>query len=299
MKITYTNPEERNLMTTNALQVQIQAAEQRIKDLPAWAERHAGKLKWAAFAAVCVLIAPIVLAGIGGLIGGIVFTAIGFTAMQLAPVFAKRIANMKKEMMLAEANRHLEALKAEARKNPIETMQNVWLEQGRKLKTESDKIGKFATKVNKYGQQRDDLKRKFPGETAIFDKVHSDMSLLLQKRREKWQDSKTKHELAAAEIEKCQAFWAMGLATADLRQSAEDVEVEFMQKIRKETAIDAVMDQLASSMADLDQLMMEEIDLYPIASKQSMLQNNPSPALDVQSRVINTVSVEATPRRDG
>lgn len=286
------------------LQLQIQSAEQRIKDLPGWAERHANKLKWAGFAALCVMIAPFVLMGIGGLIGGLVFTAIAYTAWMLMPVFSLRISNAKMEMKLAEENRHLEALKAEARKNPIETMQNVWLEQGRKLKTESDKIGKFATKVNKYGQQLKALKEQFPNETATFDQVFSSMTLLLQKRREKWQDSKGKHELAAKEIEKCQAFWEMGLATQDLRESAADVEVEFMQKIRKETAIDAVMDQLASSMADLDQLMMEEIDLNPINSRQASLQNNPSPVLDVQSTLVKepvlyTISSEATSRREG
>lgn len=292
-------------MAADNLPALIARAEDRVRQVPALAERHGTKVKVALAIGAGIIAAPFVLMGIGGLIGGTIIVGIAYTVMQLAPWYAKRVQNMKQELLLAEANRHLEALKAEARKSPIETMQNVWLEQGSKLKTESDKIQKFATKVNKYGQQVQELKRKFPGETATFDKVHADMSLLLQKRREKWQDSKRKHELAASEIEKCQAFWEMGLATADLRQSAEDVEAEFMQKIRKETAIDAVMEQLASSMADLDQLMMEEIDMNPVASRQATLTNNPSqplyPSVDANGKevfVTNTISAESTSRRE-
>lgn len=277
-------------MSDNVLQVKISDAERRLQEIPAWAEKYGTKLKWAGGAIVCAAVSPFILMGIGGLLGGIAFVVIGYTATEFSPVISKKISNRKKEMLLAEANRHLAALKAEARKNPIETIQNVWLEQGRKLKLEYDNIGKFATKVNKYGMQLKALKEQFPNETATFDQVFANMTLLLQKRREKWQEAKGKHELSAKEIEKCQVFWEMGLATQDLRESAADVEIEFMQKIRKETAIDAVMDQLTSSMVDLDQLMMEEIDLRPVDSKQAMLKNNPSPTLDVQSRVVTPVS---------
>lgn len=285
-------------MAADNLPALIAQAEDKVKQVPALAEKHGAKVKIALAAVAAIVAAPFVLMGIGGLIGGTIIVAGAYAVMHFAPVYAKRVQNMKQEMLYKEANRYLESLKAEARKNPIETMQNVWLEQGRKLKSEFDKIGKFAQKVSKYGQQLNGLKQQFPGETATFDKVFQDMNMLLQKRRTKWQDSKGKHELAAKEIEKCQAFWEMGLATQDLRESAADVEQEFMQKIRKETAIDAVMDQLASSMADLDQLMMEEVDLHPISSRQDAITNNPSPTIDVPSRVVNTVSAEATSRRE-
>jgi hypothetical protein len=221
-----------------------------------------------------------VLTGLITGIGIILAGAVVFALTQFAPVFGRFIANKSTEMAIAEANRHLEALKAEARRSPIETMQNVYLEQGRQLKARYDLIEKFSTKVNKYGMQVQDLKEKFPKDAATFDRVHADMTLLLQKRREKWREANAAHEQAGNEIERAQAIWEMSQATLALRESAGDVEAEFMQRIRKETAVDAVQESLAAAMSQLDALLDEQIPLSPVEKKA--ISNNPSPVLEVQ-----------------
>lgn len=260
---------------------QLAVWEQKLADAKAGIGKKAGYIKWGGAFALLVLLGPAILTGALAGIVGLIAAVLGLVVVHWWPVISFKIANRAAEAKIAEYNRHIAAIKAEARKNPVETMQSVYIEQGRQLKERSEKIQKFATKVNKYGQKLSDLKKQFPNETATFDKVHQDMSELLRKRQQKWTDAKAKHDLSAHEIEKAQAFWEMGLATQDLRESAGDVEAEFFQRIRKETAMDAVQEQLASAMADLDQLLMEEVTLSPV--ERQAISNNPSPVLDVQA----------------
>jgi hypothetical protein len=284
-------------MAENALQVQIAAAEQRLAQVPAIAQKYGTAIKWGVGGAACIVAAPFVLAGIGGLIGGTILVAGMYVVTQAAPVFARRVQNTKQEMLMAEANLHLAALKAEARKNPIETLQNVYREKETALSATSDKIHKFATKVNNYGLNLKNFKRDFPEDAPMFDQEYAAWQQLLAQRKAKWEEARLGLEKFAKEITRANAIWEMTQATAELRQAAGDLEETFLQRIRKETALDAVQQSLAASMADLDQMMMVEIPIG--ARQQAALQNNPSLTMDVQPRIVNTVSVEATSRRDG
>jgi hypothetical protein len=101
---------------------QIALAEQRIAAIPAWAEKHQTRLKYGGLAVAAVVLAPVVWTGVVGLVGGIVFTGLAIAATQALPWVAKRASNAKAEALTREANRHLQALRAEAQRNPIETL---------------------------------------------------------------------------------------------------------------------------------------------------------------------------------
>jgi DNA repair exonuclease SbcCD ATPase subunit len=278
---------------------QIEVWESRITSLKDSVSKKVSTLKWVLAGVVLIILGPAILTGVLAGTAALIAGVIAFAAVQMFPVFSRYLVNKRTEMLIAEANRHLQAVKAEARKSPIETMQNVFQEQARQLKERADKITKFATKVNKYGQQVQELKKRFPSDAATFDRVHADMAELLKRRQAKWKEAKAKHDQSSHEIERAQAIWEMGQATAELRESAGDLEAEFMQKIRRETAMDAVQESLAAAMADLDQLMMEEVPLSSV--EQKAIANAPSPML-VQpvedARVVTTISREAISRKD-
>jgi len=73
-------------------------------------------VKITAFSIIGFLVAPVILLVIKGLVGLIVAGIIGFAAIQFAPYLGMVIANWR-----------LKALKAEARKNPVETLQNIYV----------------------------------------------------------------------------------------------------------------------------------------------------------------------------
>lgn len=267
-------------MANDTLPTQITVLEQRIAEIPQWAKRNTTKLKWIGGAAACVLVAPIVWTGVVGLVGGVVFVGLGYIATELAPVFARKVSDKKMQMMLAQANQHLAALKAEARKNPIETLQNLYREKQEALEAVKQKIHKFATKVNNYGLNVKKFTEDFPQDAAMFTQTHAEMTALLERRKAKWQEARDNLDKFAKEITRANAIWEMSQATAELREAAGDLEENFFQKVRKETALDAVQQSLAASMADLDQMMMEEIDLRT-PTQRPALSNNPSPVIDV------------------
>src|SRR4051812_46457614 len=83
--------------------------EQRAKRLGSW-------VKVGSFVVLGLVVAPIVGLAIYGLMGIVVAALIGFTAIAVAPVVGMKLENAK-----------LKALKAEARRNPVETLQSEFM----------------------------------------------------------------------------------------------------------------------------------------------------------------------------
>jgi hypothetical protein len=264
---------------TQDVQTQILGWEQKIDFLKKQVDRKANVLKWIVGLGALAVFGPLVLSGLLAGAAALVIGAAVFAAVQLAPAGAKWLVNKRTELEIAEANRHLQALKAEARKNPVETLQNVYMEKESALNVVNGKIMKFATKVNEFGLKVNAMKRDFPQDAEAFQKIHEDMKELLERRREKWKVSRSELDAFAKQIERASAIWDMTQATADLRESAGHLEENFMQRLRRETALDSVQSSLAASMAELDQLMMEEIDLQP------KLTHQPQDVIEVKATV--------------
>ena len=94
----------------------------------------------------------------------------------------------------------------------------------------------------------------------------------------------------------------MSLAANELRTAANDLQDTVMQRIQRETALDSVREAMAATRADLDQMMMEEVDMTATVKAAPSLTHNPSPVLDTNLNVedavvLNTISREATSRR--
>lgn len=242
--------------------------------------RKAKLWKWAVGIGVAALAAPIIWMAAYAMLGlaalglvTLIIGTIGLSVINYAPVVATKMANHK-----------IELLKKEARTKPIETLQRQYQQKMQALEAFKDKILKFATKVKLYDQQMVAFKQNFPAEASQFEETSQKMNALLKARQAKWQDGRDKLDLFWKEIEKFDAIWQMTMASADLRESAGDLDDTFHQTLQRSTAINAISEGLASSMAELDILMMEEIKIAQPAS----LTNSPSPVLDVQATVIDS-----------
>lgn len=111
--------------------------------------------------AVPVIIAA-VEAGVGLLaLAGL--AAMAFAGWRMVPRFVLTIENREREKIQQEMNRHLAALKAEAKKNPIEQAENEYLrrtEQYQAFKTAMEQIG---GKIRAFKSKLDQTKRDKPG----------------------------------------------------------------------------------------------------------------------------------------
>ncbi len=291
-------------MAAENLPAQLSAAERRLQELPVLAQKHANKLKWVGGAIACVVIAPFVLMGIGGLIGGIAFVAIGYTASEFAPVFAKRVANAKAEAMEREINRHIMALKAEAQKNPVPTLWNKWNDDGQVLNRRRDSIVTLEGQRRTFKTKLDGMKQRFGpdvAQLARFEERVNRMGEVIVARKDQLNTMQELHAKKKTAIELAEGIWELTLASkefdqADPRTPQQIFEAEFKEK----TAFDAIELEWNTVGAKFDQMAEEELAAF---RPSKTLGFNPSDTIDVvattvqQPVIVNTISSEATSRR--
>lgn len=213
-------------------------------------DKQATGIKWAIGAAV-VLLAALIGAFV---IKGLVMLIVGIALVLLLVNGGSVLANKFKLWKYA-------ALKADARKSPIETLQTEYAADKVKLAERLEKIVKFSAKCKDYKDKLDGFIRGFPQDAAKFQTVYEGMVALLMQRKRKYAEAKLALEDREKEIQRADAIWQMVLASADLKEEAGDVEDEYISKLKQETALDAVRSGFNKSMADLDVLLMEEVDI--------------------------------------
>lgn len=204
-------------------------------------------VKWGLGLAAALIISPVIFMIVKGLVGLAIAGVVGLAIINFAPVLSMKFANWK-----------LKGIKAEAARNPVETMQHVYMEKESSLAAFLDGIEEFATEVNNFEDELATFKRQFPNEAPKFDKTFDAMQTLLKRRRQRYSEAKNALYQFSAEINKADAIWKMGLAAQKLTKAAGQTDDDFMQRIKTETAIDSVQSSLNRAMAELETSLLEE-----------------------------------------
>lgn len=111
------------------------------------------------------LIAPIIWAAVSAGVGLAALAALlvgAGMAWRWIPNLFLRVENRVREANQREMNRHLAALKAEARKNPIEQLQNYLQLKGRQLSSYESFVAQVGTQVRSIGDMLAARKREKP-----------------------------------------------------------------------------------------------------------------------------------------
>lgn len=230
--------------------------------------------KYAALLAVGFLVFPFIFSAIVGLLGLIVAAIIGFTAWMLAPAVESWGANMRLKM-----------IKAEAAKNPIETLQNEYLRRTQLLNERKVKIEGLAAKTAGFGTKLAQFRRDYPSEAQAYQDIFDKMTTLLKQSRDQWMLAERGLVSFDREIDKAKAKWDMALAAADLRQDAGQVEKEFFAKLRVECSFDAIETGMNSAFAQLDTLLMESESVQALpSSEKTAIEINVTPKSKVNAQ---------------
>ena len=230
-------------------------------------------VKIAALGVLGFVIAPFVFLSIKGLIGLLIAGAISFTAIQFLPYFAALVGNWR-----------LKALKHEASKNPVETLQNIYNEKDAALKSFLQSINTFAAKIKTFESKLDELSKSFPSEVPKFEEQKSQMIQLLAVRKRKYKEAQANLVAFDLEIKKADTIWQVSRAAADATKAAGMNEDEFFAKIQRETAFDAVQESLNVSFAELETALMEENDKpksLPSSVNSNVIEINVKPLVKV------------------
>lgn len=195
---------------------------------------------------------PIAIMAVGGLVGLVFAWVVSETVICLTPWMSMKFANWR-----------VAAIKHEAAKNPIETMENEYAAKVEMLQRMKESIKTFFGTVKTFHGKLDGFKREFPGDAKQFDDQYAAMMQLLDLRKLKYEDAKNNLVKFESVIRRAKAIWQMAQEAAKMRNAAGvDVE-EFYSKLKVETALDSVTQSMNSAFADLELALMDEKDGRP------------------------------------
>lgn len=189
---------------------------------------------------VCLAVSPIIFLVVKGLIGLIVAGVIGFTALQLTPYFAMKVGNVRMQMIRAEAN-----------KNPIETMNNVFRENMITIQEKDQKIAQFEARLGDFKSKMSGFARDFPNDVQQFADVAAKMQLVLARQKTKQKAAKVAAQEFHKQIVRAENIYEMALAAHAVQELSANIEKQVFQDIKKRVAFDSVTHSFNVAVAEL------------------------------------------------
>lgn len=217
------------------------------------------------------LIKVIVPLGLGLIFGPLAIIAVsGLIGLVFAWLVSQAVICFTPWMAMKFANWRLAAIKREASKNPIETMENEYAAKVDMLQRMKESIRVFFASVKAFHGKLAGFKEQFPNDSKQFDDQYAAMTQLLELRKSKYQEAKASLEKFDNVIQRAKAIWNMAQEAAKMRNAAGADVDEFYSRLKIETSLDSVTAAMNSNFADLELALMDE---KPIATVVAMPQN--------------------------
>ena len=235
---------------------------------------------------VCLVLGPLattIAAGLGALAALLVGAAGIFTVWKFLPWFAMKIGNWR-----------LKAIKSEAMKNPVETLQNQLVEKQMALEAFKEQIRVFAGQILTFGDQVKQYVKEGLEDAPVYVEQLGKMKKLLEMRQERYQQAKQTLSEFTETIQRTDRKWKMACAAAAMNEAAGQIEGDVFDKICIETALDSVQQKLNQSFADLEiALLDDESEKKKLASKQTAQLSDR--VIDVTSTIVTTPERQKIP----
>lgn len=214
------------------------------------AKRWGNFAKYAALLVVGFFVAPYIWIAIGGLIGLIV-AALVLVGAWVARPWVYSVA----------ANARLALVKSEARKNPVETLEEDLRRKTVALDDRKTNIEKLAGQIRTFADKVDEIKQNYGEKDTGYVKLSRDLvdlKRLYKHRCDKWNEARAQLTRFAEEIDRAKMIWEAGLAAAAARETSGLTEDEFFAKLKTETAFDSIQDSYNQALASLDASLVED-----------------------------------------
>lgn len=234
------------------------------------AQRWGTVAKWGAFALIGFIVAPFMQAVITGMLGLIVAGAIAGATWVLLPVVESMGANLR-----------IKLIRAEAARNPIETLTEDLRQKTVALDERKTSIETLDGQTRTFADKVDGIKQKYGAQDSGYIKLNSDLVNLrkvLANRQQKWKEAYRALQQYGEEIDRASMIWDASQAAAAARESSGLSEDEFYQKLRSETAFDSVTNSFNSALASLETSMLpDEAEKEATASSATPVQVESAP----------------------
>lgn len=247
-------------------------------DQEARRQRVATLTKWGLGLVGAVVISPFVFLAVKGLVGLILAAAIGFVAIELAPVFGMKVANWKVKLIVQEAAN-----------NPIETMENLRIEKAQELETADQNIAEFETEIGNFDDKLAGFKREYPAEANRYEQISEKMHEGLTDMKREQDAARRALKDFEAKIKKARAIYSMALAAQKVVKLSKSAEARVFAQIKEEVAFESVSKELNRAFANLN------LALERRASARTALPGADQTALP-EARTSETIDVTPTSR---
>lgn len=194
-----------------------------------------------------LVVSPVIFLAVKGLVGIVLALVGGLAIVNVAPLAAYRFSSWR-----------LREIKAEAARNPIETLQLDFGERKNALHSFKESITVFSASVSTFSDKVDGFKIRFPGDSTKFEDQLSKMKKLLEVRKRRYKEAEATLVQYDGEIDRAKAIWEMGQEAAKMNNAAGMRDEDFLAKIKVETALDSVTTSLNTAFAQLETAVMEE-----------------------------------------
>lgn len=223
-----------------------------------------GKVKfWTSIGALAVagfVVAPFIFVAIGGLIGLGIAAAVGFTLVQLAPWFGLKIANWKYRLIDAEKVAHVKAVTQAAAENPIETLTNLLIAKKQAFKEFEESVVRAATARSNFENKVATFKKRYPARAPEFEKQLQRMSNLVEQKKVALNDAKKSLQDGDMKLEEMNAYYEMSKDAIEANRAAGMDTGDAFEKLKADTACDAVFESMATAFAQLEVAAALEVD---------------------------------------
>ena len=242
--------------------------------------------------AIALLIGPFtvtILHGLGALLAIGATVVVAYVAMKMWGVFA-----------LAVANWHLKALKAEAMRNPVETLQTEYVKKQQALAQFKQQLIAFIAEVNNFAAKVKDYVRNGLEDAPVYVEQLKKMQQLQELRKEKYTQAEDSLADFAEAIRRTDTKWKMACAAAHMNEAAGDMEGDVFDKICIETAIESVQTKLNQSFADLDLALLDDANAKKQADAKKLTQlagNRPTAQITDKSVIDVDAITTSVPRQ--
>lgn len=215
------------------------------------------KAKWGIGIAAAVVISPLAYVIVKGAVGLVVAGVTGLAVVHGAPYLAMKFANWK-----------IKAIKAEARENPIETMENLLIAKRQAFKEFQANVTTAVTARNGFKTKIDEFAKKYPARAKEFQEQLSRMNELVERKKRALSDAEQMLEDGKNKLDEMKAYWDMSQAAQAANKAAGMDTGDLYERMKADTACDAVLESMNRAFAEME--VAASLDVSAVEQPQAL-----------------------------
>lgn len=215
--------------------------------------KRAAIKKWGRIGLVALagfIVAPAIFIAIQGLIGLVIAGIISATIVTFTPWATMKFANWR-----------VKAIVAEAKENPIETMINLIVANEKAFDVFKDNVTKSAAARDTFKQKCEIFSKNYPARAPEFQAQLTRMSELVERKKLALKQAQASLNEGKTKLDEMKAYWEMSKTAIELNKAAGMDTGDVFEKLKADTACDAVFSSMNTAFAQLEVASALEIDM--------------------------------------